>query len=161
MRISKLTIIYIQVYSGISGLALFIDVFVGVVYYQRLRHMIADKSQVRSSGPVHQLTMQPVKGRKRHGGIRLGEMERDSLLAHGAVFVLQDRLLECSDLRLAIFCENSDCLGLSVPIKSDVVQALQSTPRGRSSSEKLLCCRCQGRFRFKQIKMPYVFRCNV
>ena len=59
--------------------------------------MVNDKFQVRTTGPVHNLTMQPVKGRKRHGGIRLGEMERDSLLAHGTSFLLQDRLMNCSD----------------------------------------------------------------
>lgn len=59
--------------------------------------MVNDKFQVRTTGPVHNLTMQPVKGRKRAGGIRLGEMERDSLLAHGTSFLLQDRLMNCSD----------------------------------------------------------------
>lgn len=59
--------------------------------------MVNDKFQVRTTGPVHNLTQQPIKGRKRAGGIRLGEMERDSLLAHGTSFLLQDRLMNCSD----------------------------------------------------------------
>ena len=56
--------------------------------------------QVRTTGPIDILTHQPVKGRKRAGGIRFGEMERDSLLAHGSSFLLQDRLLNCSDRSL-------------------------------------------------------------
>jgi DNA-directed RNA polymerase beta subunit len=59
--------------------------------------MVSDKYQVRSTGPNHNLTRQPVKGRKMGGGIRLGEMERDSMLAHGAAYMLYDRLMNCSD----------------------------------------------------------------
>jgi len=86
-----------MMYSGVTGLPLRADIFIGLVYYQRLRHMVSDKFQVRTTGPVHNLTQQPVKGRKRAGGIRLGEMERDSLLGHGASFLLHDRLMNCSD----------------------------------------------------------------
>ncbi|SCW00019.1 LAFE_0B07668g1_1 [Lachancea fermentati] len=91
-------------YSGATGEELRADIYVGVVYYQRLRHMVNDKFQVRSTGPVNSLTMQPVKGRKRHGGIRVGEMERDALIGHGTSFLLQDRLLNCSDYTQSSVC---------------------------------------------------------
>lgn len=97
-------------YSGATGEELRADIYIGVVYYQRLRHMVNDKFQVRSTGPVNTLTMQPVKGRKRHGGIRVGEMERDALIGHGTSFLLQDRLLNCSDYTHASVCK--DCGGL-------------------------------------------------
>lgn len=61
-------------YSGIWGDKLEADIYIGVVYYQRLRHMVSDKSQVRATGPINQLTRQPLKGRKKHGGIRFGEV---------------------------------------------------------------------------------------
>ena len=84
-------------YSGITGREFAADIYVGVVFYQRLRHMVNDKFQVRTTGPVVQTTGQPIKGRSRGGGIRVGEMERDSLLAHGCAYLLQDRLMNCSD----------------------------------------------------------------
>ena len=58
--------------------------------------MVSDKSQARSTGPVMAITRQPVKGRKKHGGIRLGEMERDALLSHGVAFCLHDRYVRTS-----------------------------------------------------------------
>ncbi|KAF2115220.1 hypothetical protein BDV96DRAFT_646237 [Lophiotrema nucula] len=91
-------------YSGITGQEFAADIYLGVVYYQRLRHMVNDKYQVRTTGPVNQLTGQPIKGRKKGGGIRVGEMERDALLAHGTAFLLQDRLMNCSDYMKAPIC---------------------------------------------------------
>ncbi|KAI9508905.1 hypothetical protein F5148DRAFT_1191368 [Russula earlei] len=91
-------------YSGITGQEFAADIYVGVVYYQRLRHMVLDKFQVRTTGPVDPLTRQPVKGRKRAGGIRFGEMERDALIAHGTSFLLQDRLMNCSDYSTTWVC---------------------------------------------------------
>ncbi|KAK8206784.1 DNA-directed RNA polymerase I subunit RPA2 [Zalaria obscura] len=91
-------------YSGITGQELGADIYVGLVYYQRLRHMVNDKFQVRTTGPVTSLTGQPIKGRAKGGGIRVGEMERDALLAHGTAFLLQDRLLNCSDYQKAWVC---------------------------------------------------------
>lgn len=94
-------------YSGITGKEFAADIFFGVVHYQRLRHMVNDKFQVRTTGPVNSLHGQPVKGRAKGGGIRVGEMERDSLIAHGAAFILQDRLMNCSDRHRAWICR--DC----------------------------------------------------
>ncbi|RYP87351.1 hypothetical protein DL769_000555 [Monosporascus sp. CRB-8-3] len=91
-------------YSGITGEELAADIYIGVVYYQRLRHMVNDKYQVRTTGPVVATTGQPIKGRKRGGGIRVGEMERDALLAHGTAFLLQDRLFNCSDYSRSWIC---------------------------------------------------------
>jgi DNA-directed RNA polymerase I subunit RPA2 len=97
-------------YNGLTGNIMHVDIFIGVVFYQRLRHMVNDKFQVRSTGPVVALTRQPVKGRKKHGGIRLGEMERDSLLSHGVAFCVQDRLMNCSDSHLAYVCSTCGSL---------------------------------------------------
>ncbi|KAF7504758.1 DNA-directed RNA polymerase I subunit RPA2 [Endocarpon pusillum] len=94
-------------YSGVTGKEFAADIYLGVVYYQRLRHMVSDKFQVRTTGPVNGLTGQPVKGRSKGGGIRVGEMERDALIAHGAAFLLQDRLMNCSDATRAWICR--DC----------------------------------------------------
>ncbi|KAF7294234.1 DNA-directed RNA polymerase subunit beta [Mycena chlorophos] len=97
-------------YSGITGQEFAADIYIGVVYYQRLRHMVLDKFQVRTTGPVDPVTRQPVKGRKRAGGIRFGEMERDALLAHGTSFLLQDRLMNCSDYSTAWVCRTCGSL---------------------------------------------------
>ncbi|KAF1794056.1 P-loop containing nucleoside triphosphate hydrolase [Phytophthora cactorum] len=112
-------------YSGISGTIMQADIYIGVVYYQRLRHMVSDKSQVRATGPMNSLTRQPVKGRKKGGGIRLGEMERDSLLAHGCAFLLQDRLLNCSDKHIATVCTNCGSLLSNATQRSTVETAGQ------------------------------------
>ncbi|KPI39313.1 DNA-directed RNA polymerase I subunit RPA2 [Cyphellophora attinorum] len=94
-------------YSGITGKEFAADIYLGVVFYQRLRHMVSDKFQVRTTGPVNALTGQPIKGRSKGGGIRVGEMERDSLIAHGCAYLLQDRLMDCSDKQRAWVCR--DC----------------------------------------------------
>lgn len=92
-------------YSGITGREFAADIYQGVVFYQRLRHMVNDKFQVRTTGPVTPLTGQPIKGRSKGGGIRVGEMERDALLAHGCAFLLQDRLMGCSDYKKEWVCK--------------------------------------------------------
>lgn len=144
-------------YSGIYGNVMKAEIYIGVVYYQRLRHMVSDKSQARSTGPVDVLTQQPVKGRKKQGGIRLGEMERDALLAHGVAFCLHDRLLNSSDYSEGYVCRRCGGLLSSFLSRSDADEDVMEIGRNEVTKSQAICRSCKGES-VEKVALPFVLR---
>jgi len=92
-------------YNGMTGEKIKSEIYFGPTYYQRLKHLVEDKIHSRSRGPKTSLTRQAPEGRSRDGGLRLGEMERDAILAHGLAKFLKEKLLDNSDAFTTWVCD--------------------------------------------------------
>lgn len=112
-------------YSGQTGEQLDMEIFITPTYYQRLVHQVGDKMYSRNKGPTSTLTHQPVGGRALGGGLRIGEMERDALLAHGAASFLKESMLDRSDKSSLWIDNNSGLQGIVNPQKN-IYHAYQS-----------------------------------
>uniref|UniRef100_A0A0E0EZF7 DNA-directed RNA polymerase subunit beta n=1 Tax=Oryza meridionalis TaxID=40149 RepID=A0A0E0EZF7_9ORYZ len=148
-------------YSGVFGTEMKCEIFLGPVYYQRLRHMVSDKFQVRTTGRIDQITRQPIGGRKYGGGIRFGEMERDALLAHGASYLLHDRLHSCSDYHIADVCSICGSLLTATVIKSESQKKAKRDMLGLPTvkpPKNFACQACKTSKGMETVAMPYVFR---
>jgi hypothetical protein len=92
-------------YCGLTGRKMDVEIFIGPVYSIRLKHMVLDKVHGRARGPKQALTRQPLEGRSRDGGLKIGEMEKDAIVAHGMSQFLKERLMETSDISKAYVCD--------------------------------------------------------
>jgi DNA-directed RNA polymerase II subunit RPB2 len=97
-------------YNGFTGKQIETEIFIGPTYYFRLKHMVAEKINSRGTGKVTGLTRQPTEGRRNGGGLRIGEMERDTLLSHGISMFLQESMMERSDKYAWAACKNCGTL---------------------------------------------------
>lgn len=111
--------------------------------------MVNDKFQARTTGPIDAKTHQPVKGRKREGGIRLGEMERDALIAHGVPCLIQDRLLNNSDKTSELICTKCGSFISIVATGARSSSGIGSQP---------VCLACGHSNTIQTVQIPYVLK---
>ena len=105
-------------YSGYTGEQIFSEIFIGPTYYMRLKHMVKDKINYRARGPNTMLTRQPVQGRANDGGLRIGEMERDGIMAHGLSYFLNESYMVRGDQYYMAVCNKTGSIAVYNPDKN-------------------------------------------
>ena len=135
-------------YNGMTGEKMKVEVFIGPVSYQRLKHQVADKIHSRARGPRTLLTRQAPEGRSRDGGLRFGEMERDCVIAHGMARFLKERLLECADVYSTFVCHH--CGLFARRMKDKVSHA--------TKKDIWYCPACRNHTNVHKIRLPYAFK---
>jgi len=142
-------------YNGLTGEQLETSIFIGPVFYQRLKHMVADKQHSRAIGPMVNLTRQPAEGRSRDGGFRIGEMERDVMIAHGMSKFCRERLYDVSDKYSAYVCRK--CGMLAAYNDGSQKTAIQGRETGSEFSVHL-CNTCHNMTDFARVEIPYAYK---
>jgi len=115
-------------YNGMTGDQIDSEIFIGPNYYMRLKHMVKDKINYRALGPRTALTKQPVSGRANDGGLRIGEMERDSVISHGIAEFLRESMMERGDSYQIAVCNNTGMLAIYNPSKNLFMSPMADGP---------------------------------
>ena len=105
-------------YNGMSGEQIQSDIYIGPTYYMRLKHMVKDKINYRATGPRTNLTRQTVQGRANDGGLRIGEMERDGVLAHGMSYFLNESFMIRGDEYYMAICNKTGAIAIYNEVKN-------------------------------------------
>jgi len=135
-------------YNGLTGEQLETSIFIGPVFYQRLKHMVADKQHSRAIGPMVNLTRQPAEGRSRDGGFRIGEMERDVMIAHGMSKFCRERLYDVSDKYSTHVCR-----------KCGMIASYNDGNLKKGSDFSVhLCNTCNNMTDFAKVDIPYAYK---
>jgi DNA-directed RNA polymerase II subunit RPB2 len=137
-------------YDGLSGEQMETNIFIGPVFYQRLKHMVSDKQHSRAIGPMVNLTRQPAEGRSRDGGFRIGEMERDVMLSHGISRFCRERLYDVSDKYSAYVCKKC---GMIAAYNDGSKKAF-----ARDDFTVHLCRTCNNTTDFARVEIPYAYK---
>ena len=125
-------------YNGLTGEQHECSIFMGPIFYQRLKHMVNDKQHSRSIGPMVNLTRQPAEGRSRDGGLRFGEMERDAMISHGASRFTKGRMYDASDKYHVYSCNKC---GMIATYNDEM--------------HIHICRTCENRTDFSYVEIPY------
>jgi DNA-directed RNA polymerase II subunit RPB2 len=136
-------------YNGLTGEQLETSIYIGPVFYQRLKHMVNDKQHSRSIGPMVNLTRQPAEGRSRDGGFRIGEMERDVMIAHGMSRFCRERLYDVSDKYSVHVCK-----------KCGMVASFNEGHKSKKYTDFTihLCKTCDNKTEFALVEIPYAYK---
>jgi len=119
---------YEVLYNGMTGEQIETEIFIGPTYYMSLKHMVKDKINFRDRGPRTALTRQPVEGRANDGGLRIGEMERDAVIAHGATNFLTESMMERSDKFYIAICNKTGMIAVYNPAKNLFLSPMADGP---------------------------------
>jgi hypothetical protein len=148
-------------YSGESGEQLNMEFFIGPCYYMRLKHMVKDKINYRAQGPRTALTRQTVQGRANDGGLRIGEMERDGIIAHGATAFLKESMLTRGDDYYIAICNTTGTIAIYNESKNIFISPFADGPLKFSenfeNSMNLEVISKYGKS-FSIIRVPYCFK---
>ena len=115
-------------YNGMTGEQIESEIFIGPTYYMRLKHMVKDKINYRALGPRSALTRQTISGRANDGGLRVGEMEKDSILSHGMSAFLQDAMMERGDKYKLAICNHSGMIAIYNASKDQFISPMVDGP---------------------------------
>ena len=148
-------------YNGYTGEQINTEIFIGPTYYMRLKHMVKDKINYRARGPRTMMTRQTVQGRANDGGLRVGEMERDGLIAHGATSFLTESMMKRGDEYEMAICNKTGGIAIYNELKQLFISPMSDGPikfTGNVENKLNVVNVTKYGRDFSIVKIPYCFK---